>query len=199
MDAATSARKVIAGRGQTRERFAARRTNDAKSAFAKASADGYQARRKPLALAAAYGKSVWFWHPLLVSSCRRQMRSNRIVSAIKSAVTVARRIRRREERAISRKTIAWGMPECFRFTCMLVCVSSHNFAHETAGAARTRHSLLPLFFFGGRVSKQTSRGSCGEIVKLCLMQNSQRRPGERRDPYAAALRLGAAVRQLLLQ
>src|SRR5512132_1683499 len=31
---------------------------------------------------------------------------------------------------------------------MLVCVSSHNLAHETAGAARTRHSLLPLFFRG---------------------------------------------------
>ena len=29
-------------------------------------------------------------------------------------VTVTRRIRRREERAISRKAIAWGMPECFR-------------------------------------------------------------------------------------
>src|ERR1700726_2729564 len=27
---------------------------------------------------------------------------------------------------------------------MLVCVSSHNFAHETAGAARTRSSLRPL-------------------------------------------------------
>src|ERR1700730_3503428 len=27
---------------------------------------------------------------------------------------------------------------------MLVCVFSHSFAHETAGAARTRQSLLPL-------------------------------------------------------
>src|SRR5260370_8925242 len=32
---------------------------------------------------------------------------------------------------------------------MLVCVSSHNFAHETAGAARTRSSLRPLFSKGG--------------------------------------------------
>ena len=123
VDAKASARKVIAGRCQTRERFTARRTNDAK----------------------AYGKSVWFWHPLLVSNCRWRMRSNRIVSAVKPAVTVTRRIRRREERAISRKTIARGMPECSDCTCMLVCVSSHKFAHETAGAARTRHSLLPLF------------------------------------------------------
>ena len=56
MDAAASARKVIAGRGQIRERSTARRTNDAD----------------------AYGKSVWFWHPLLVSSCRWLLRFNRI-------------------------------------------------------------------------------------------------------------------------
>jgi len=35
-------------------------------------------------------------------------------SAIKPAVTVTRRIRRRGERGISRKAIARGMPECFR-------------------------------------------------------------------------------------
>jgi hypothetical protein len=34
--------------------------------------------------------------------------------AIKPAVTVTRRIRRRGERGISRKAIARGMPECFR-------------------------------------------------------------------------------------
>jgi hypothetical protein len=92
VDAAASARKVIAGRSQIRERFTARRTNGAD----------------------AYGKSVWFWHPLLVSSCRWLTRSNRIGTAIKPAATVTRRIRRRGERAISRKTIARGMPECFR-------------------------------------------------------------------------------------
>jgi hypothetical protein len=26
----------------------------------------------------AYGKTVWFWHPWLVSSCRWRNRSNRI-------------------------------------------------------------------------------------------------------------------------
>jgi hypothetical protein len=92
VDAMVSARKVIAGRGQIRERFTARRTNDAK----------------------AYGKTVWFWHPLLVSSCRRLIRSNRIGLAIKPAATVTRRIRRRGEHGISRKAIARGMPECFR-------------------------------------------------------------------------------------
>ena len=92
MDAAASARNGIAGRLQRRERFTARRTNDAK----------------------AYGKTVWSWHPLLVSSCRWLIRSNRIGMAIKPAATVTRRIRRRGERGISRKAIAQGMPECLR-------------------------------------------------------------------------------------
>src|SRR5437588_7485563 len=35
------------------------------------------------------------------------------------------------------------MPECSDCTCMLVCVLFAHFAHETAGAACTRHSLLP--------------------------------------------------------
>ena len=63
---------------------------------------------------------------------------------VNSPMTVTRRIRRRGEHGISRKAIVRGMPECSDCTCMLVCVSSHNFAHETAGAASTRHSLRPL-------------------------------------------------------
>jgi hypothetical protein len=39
---------------------------------------------------------------------------------------------------------------------MLVCVFLHNFAHETAGAARIRLSLRPLFVEGKEFSLQTS-------------------------------------------
>jgi hypothetical protein len=42
---------------------------------------------------------------------------------------------------------------------MLVCVFLHNFAHETAGAARIRLSLRPLFVEGEEFSLQTSGGS----------------------------------------
>ena len=70
----------------------------------------------------AYGKTVWSWRPLLVSSCRWRHRSNRIRPAIKPAATVTRRIRRRGEHGISRKATAQGMPECSDCTCMLVCV-----------------------------------------------------------------------------
>src|SRR5438067_5432469 len=48
VDARASARKLVAGRGQTRERLTARRMNDA----------------------IAYGKTVWSRHPWLVPSCR---------------------------------------------------------------------------------------------------------------------------------
>src|SRR3982074_1254199 len=41
----------------------------------------------------AYGKTVWFRHPLLVPSCRWRNRSDRIRSAIKPAATGTRRIR----------------------------------------------------------------------------------------------------------
>jgi hypothetical protein len=43
-----------------------------------------------------------------------------------------------------------------------------HIAHETAGAARTRHSLRPLYFRGREVFQQTSRIVCGEIAKVCV-------------------------------
>jgi hypothetical protein len=89
VDAAASARKAIAGRIHTRERSAGAQTNGAD----------------------AYGKTVWFWHPLLVSSCRWRDRSDRIRFPIKPAATVTRGIRRRGEHGISRKAIAQGMPD----------------------------------------------------------------------------------------
>src|ERR1700730_9780916 len=40
---------------------------------------------------------------------------------------------------------------------MLVCGFSHNFAHETAGAARTRSSLRPLFSRRDKVDANLGR------------------------------------------
>ena len=53
-----------------------------------------------------------------------------------------KRIRLRGEPGISRKTIAQGMSDALRCP-VCSCASHHSFAHETAGAARTRHSLRP--------------------------------------------------------
>jgi hypothetical protein len=78
----------------------------------------------------------------------------------------AKRIRLQGERGISRQTIAQGMPECSGCTCMLVCVLFALFAHETAGAASTRHSLLPLF--EGKEFQQTSGAGRREKADVYL-------------------------------
>src|SRR5882724_3999441 len=101
---------------------------------------------------AAYGKTVWSWHPLLVSSRRRRVDPTGFRQSFNPPATEARRIRLQGERGISRQTIAQGMPECSSCTCMLVCVLFALFAHETAVAASTRHSLRPLISEG--------QGSC---------------------------------------
>src|SRR6202521_3246806 len=52
---------------------------------------------------------------------------------------------------------------------MLVCVSLHNLARETAGAARTRLSLRPLFEEGGKKQQtpgETRRGIAQQERKL---------------------------------
>jgi hypothetical protein len=70
----------------------------------------------------------------------------------------------REEHEVSRKAIAQGRPECFRCTCMLVCISCYaQTAHETSGAASTRSSLRPLIEEGGSF-RQASGSSCREIA-----------------------------------
>jgi hypothetical protein len=51
VDAAALARKVIAGRASARERTTGAQTNGAN----------------------AYGKTVWFWHPLLMLNWRRRV------------------------------------------------------------------------------------------------------------------------------
>ena len=92
VDAAASGAQGIAGRFAVSD-SQARRTNDAD----------------------AYGKTVWFWHPLLVSSRRRfSLAQPGLTKSFNPPMTVTRRIRRRGERGISRKAIARGMPECFR-------------------------------------------------------------------------------------
>jgi len=55
-----------------------------------------------------YGEAVSFWHPLLVSSSRRQSRPNRAGQTIICGRRWQKRTRRRGERGVSRKTIACG-------------------------------------------------------------------------------------------
>ena len=70
---------------------------------------------------------------------------------------------------------------------MLMCVLLSAFAHETAGAARTRSSLRPLFFRGERL--QASGAACRENAEL----RPAVFPALRRDPYAVCARFGTGA------
>jgi hypothetical protein len=116
----------------------------------------------------AYGKSVWFWHPWLVSSWRRLFESNRVRRAVNPAATEAKGIRLRGERAISRQTIAQGKPGCLGFTC------GHSPVHSCAHLphrgpwvpAGTRSSLRPLVREGRQVIMYNSGASRRESAVL---------------------------------
>ena len=87
---------------------------------------------------AAYGEVVWSW--------RRD-------AGAKSAggippVTVTTSPLHRGEHEVSRKAIARGMSECFRSPVCSCAPTAQFLAHETAGAACTRHSLRPRFSRG---------------------------------------------------
>src|SRR5260370_6184346 len=73
------------------------------------------------------------------------------------------------------------MPECSDCTCMLVCVSSHNFAHETAGAARTRLSLRPLLFGAAFLASLGRIAPRGRGVVSTTMATSLRGAKRRRQ------------------
>ncbi len=103
MDAAASAR--VCSQGEfSRERATARRTNGAKTRRSLFGEDGL------LRTAKACGSGTRCW----CQAAGGGIDPTGFDFAIKPAATVTRRIRRRGERAISRKAIARGMPECFR-------------------------------------------------------------------------------------
>src|SRR5205809_6820221 len=70
----------------------------------------------------------------------------------------------RGERAISRKAIAQGRPECSRCPVCSCAVLFAQIARETAGAASTRSSLRPLTKRAGRY-QQTSDAMRRENAK----------------------------------
>src|ERR1700680_4558722 len=76
--------------------------------------------------------------PTLVSSRRSYL-----------PATVARKPGHRGERAISRKTIAQGVPGETGVPVVTMLVCFFYFAREAAGALGTRHSLRPPIFEGG--------------------------------------------------
>jgi hypothetical protein len=76
---------------------------------------------------------------------------------------------------------------------MLVCVFVHSFAHETAGAASTRHSLRPLIFWANDFGK-TSGAPRRENVDTHSIVIARL---DRATQYAAASRLSSGVSGIL--
>ena len=94
-------------------------------------------------------------------------------SAIKPAVTEARRIRLRRERGISRKAIAQGMPECSDCTCMLVCVFLRTYSTRDRGCSV--HPAFPAPSSRGTRFWQASGATRRENAGLCLFRMTNRR------------------------
>jgi hypothetical protein len=96
---------------------------------------------------AAYGKTVWSWHPLLVLSFAEARVPDRVQLSLPiREATEARRIRLRGERGIRRQTIAQGRPGCIRLRLWFSsCAFLHYLAHRGPRVpAGTRSSLRPL-------------------------------------------------------
>ena len=119
-----------------RQRVDERRLN----ASARTSA-GRTSRSNGLVKEAAYGKTVWSWHPWLVSNRRRLFEPDGLRSTANSPMTEARGIRLRGELGISRKAIAQGRPDALRWTCMLVCALLC--AHCTRDRGCSAHPVFP--------------------------------------------------------
>jgi hypothetical protein len=166
VDAAASGAKRHRRAGFACERWTGARTNGVETPRAEPGGS-HTVRRKVLVEVAAYGKAVWSWHPLLVSSWRRFLRAQPGGQAINPPTTVARRIRRRGERGISRKTIAQGEPGVSGYLWSTVCI----FCTRTAGAEGTRLSLRPLISHGAKFSCTTrahrAAGSRSYVCRHC--------------------------------
>ena len=101
---------------------------------------------------------------VLAPRCWRQA----LWDVFRGKVTVTTSPLHRGEHEVSRKAIAQGMSECFRSPVCSCAPNAQFLAHETAGAACTRHSLRPLASEDGS-TRNNSRESRGEIVRLCLL------------------------------
>ena len=102
----------------------------------------------------------------------------------------------RGDHEISRKAIAQGMSDCLRCPVCSCALSFAQFAHETAGAARIRHSLLPLLWRDNET--QASGRSCRENADVQLLfeqkQNSHTVIARSRCDEAIHLATGSAVK-----
>src|SRR5215203_7571407 len=94
---------------------------------------------------------------------------------------VAKKPAHQGEHEVSRKAIAQGMSECFRSPVCSCAPFLRYLAHETAGAACTRHSLRPRF--GGLRFPSTTRafGAAGTRNYFPVILRCERSEPRRMD------------------
>ena len=85
-----------------------------------------------------------------------------------SRVTVAKEPEHRGERAIIRKTIAWGMPGESGVTCMLVCAFYSILHTRPWGASSARHSLRPFRGSGDRSQAKLAQTHAARMRRCAL-------------------------------
>jgi hypothetical protein len=83
---------------------------------------------------------------------------------------------------ISRKAIAQGRPDCFRFTCMLMCAFFDAHLHMRPRVQRAPG--LPCALCLRR--EQTNLKTSGKLMSRERRRTSHRRPGLEPDPYSAS-------------
>ena len=110
----------------------------------------------------ADGEAVWFWRPEAGVKFARRQRVARMTGQQSGGP--------RGERGVSRKTIAWGMPDVSGASA----VNTHAHtkllsAHEAAGALGTRHSPRPLLTRATRFPTNLGRGLRREIA-MCWFE-----------------------------
>src|SRR5437868_13993440 len=81
----------------------------------------------------------------------------------------------RGEHVISRKAIAQGMSDVLRCPVCSCAAFFALFAHETAGAARIRHSLRPLNWRGRKLNAKLGRNAPRD--RETISTSSRRTPG----------------------
>jgi len=91
----------------------------------------------------ADGKSVWSWHRCWCEVGERRVDPTGRGHVVNSPATVARRIRRRGELAIIRKTIAWGMPDVSGASAVNTRVLTHS-PQRTRGCGCIGHPAFPV-------------------------------------------------------
>src|SRR5438034_1098218 len=97
-------------------------------------------------------------------------------------VTVAKKPAHRGEHEVSRKAIAQGMSECFRCP-VCSCAPNAQFGTRDRGCSAHPAFPAPSIFEGGKEFASLGRN---RVARSRTHTLSPRRPGERRDPYAAA-------------